>query len=400
MSMILTYKYRIKDRSARRTLHQHAVAVNQVWNYCNALQRAVEARYHAGGSKRKWPTNFDLQKLTAGTSKYLGIHAQTISLICDEFVQSRNNARRSVRFRASGGARRALGWIPFKKQSRQIAGNAIVYLGKQFRWFGDKRRPLPPTTKGGTFVEDAQGKWWVCFDVEVDARPTGNGEVGIDLGLKTLATCSDGAKIEAPQFFRTYATKLAMAQRAGNRRRVRSICASIVNSRRDHLHKASCRIARANALIAVGNVSSPSLAKTRMAKSVYDAGWAMFRAQLRYKASRHGAVFLDIDEKFTTQVCSSCGAIPDSSPKGMGGLGMRAWDCSECGASHDRDVNAAKNILRLALSAQRPVEESRKRSMESQMFAASIDERISTDQYHDVSHLAAEIRGVILAGAR
>jgi transposase len=90
-----------------------------------------------------------------------------------------------------------------------------------------------------------------------------------------------------------------------------------------------------------------------MAKSVVDAGWAMFRYQLRYKASRHGAAYLDVDESFTTRTCSSCGSIPDSSPKGMSALGIRAWKCSECGANHDRDVNAAKNILAFALSAQR-----------------------------------------------
>nr|GGI00066.1 hypothetical protein GCM10011355_27480 [Aquisalinus luteolus] len=88
-----------------------------------------------------------------------------------------------------------------------------------------------------------------------------------------------------------------------------------------------------------------------------DAGWALFRDMLRYKAARRRAVYVDVDERYTSQMCSGCGVVPDSSPKGMGALGMRRWDCCECGASHDRDVNAAKNILRAGLECQPPAEE-------------------------------------------
>jgi len=356
--VILTYRYRIKDNSAKKTLRRHAFACNQVWNYCNAYQRDIEARYRAGAPKRKWPSHFDLQKLTKGTSKELGIHAQTVGSVCEQFARSRDRAKHSLRFRASGGARRALGWVPFQSQSRQIADNAITYLGKQFRWFGSGRRPLPETAKGGAFVEDAQGKWWVCFHVEmVENRPTGNGEVGIDLGLKTLATLSDGIKIENLRHTQTWGQRLATAQRARNKRRIKAIHAKIANVRKDHFHKATCRIARENGLIAVGDVNSSRLAKTRMAKSVLDAGWAMFRSQLRYKASRHGAVYLDIDERFTTQTCCECGSI--AGPKGYAGLNERCWVCDGCGASHDRDVNSAINILRLGRSASLRGDESR-----------------------------------------
>jgi putative transposase len=357
--MILTYKYRIKDRSARKALRRHAYAVNQIWNYCNAVQRNIESRYRAGAPKRGWPSYFDLGKLTSGTSRIFGLHSQTIESVCEQFAKSRDKAGHSLRFRSSGGSRRALGWVPFKKPSRQIKGNAVTYLGTTFRWFGDKRRPLPDAAKGGAFIEDSLGRWYVCFYVEVDDLELGSGKIGIDLGLKTMATLSDGVTIEAPQIYRRHEQRLAVAQRAGNKRRVKAIHAKIANCRMDFSHKATAQIARDNSLIAVGNISSSMLAKTRLAKSVLDAGWSMFRAQLRYKASRHGAVYLDIDERFTTQTCSQCGALPAGRTKGIAGLGIRAWDCSECGASHDRDVNAAKNILALALSAQRRGDESR-----------------------------------------
>lgn len=357
--MILTYKYRIKDRCARKVLRQHAWAVNQVWNWCVAQQRDVKARYRAGAPKRKWATAFDLAKTCKGVGRELGLHQQSVGAVCDQYARSRDKAKRSPRFRASSGPKRALGWVPFQKQSRQVADNSIVYLGKRYR-FWEGHRPLPETAKGGAFVEDALGRWYVCFHVEVtEDRIAGNAAIGIDLGLKTMATCSDGQRIEAFRIYRRHEQRLAIAQRAGNKRRAKAIHAKIKNLRKDFIHKATANLVRDNALIAVGNVSPSKLAKTLMAKSVLDAGWSMFRAQLRYKCQQARAVYLDIDEKFTTQTCSCCGVIPDSSPKGMGALGIRAWECFECGASHDRDVNAARNILTLALSAQRPVEGSR-----------------------------------------
>ncbi len=360
--MIFTYKYRIKDRSARKTLRRHARAVNQVWNWCAAQQRDVESRYRAGAPKRKWATAFDLAKFCKGAGKELCLHQQSVANVCGQFAKSRDRAKRSPRFRASSGPKRALGWVPFQRQSRQISGNSVTYLGKQYR-FWEGRRPLPENVKGGAFVEDSLGRWYVCFHIEVaEDRQSGSAAIGIDLGLKALATCSDGRQIEAPQFYRQYERRIAVAQRAGNKRRVRAIHAKIKNCRRDFMHKATAALVRENALIAVGNVSSVKLAKTRMAKSVLDAGWSMFRSQLRYKCQQAKVAYLDVDEKFTTQVCSCCGVIPDSSPKGMGALGIRTWKCSECGESHDRDVNAAKNILAFALSAQRRGDESWKKS--------------------------------------
>lgn len=357
--MILTYKYRLKDKSAAKLLRRHAVACNQVWNYCNAYQRDIERRYRAGAPKRIWPNLFALTYLTAGSSKILGTHADSIASVCQKFVANRNANGRSLSFRPSHGPRRALGWVPFREKSRRIDGNSVVFLGRRYRWFGSKRRPLPENAKGGAFVEDARGRWWVTFHAEVsEHEPAKKCSVGIDLGLKTLVTISNGGKVEALQHYRQWETRLAVAQRAGNKRRVRAIHSRIANARRDHLHKASTQIVRANGFIAVGDVSSSKLAKTRMAKSVLDAGWASFKHMLRYKCQKAGAVFVEVNESFTSQTCSACGVIPASSPKGVGALGMRSWVC-ECGAVHDRDVNAARNILRIGLSVQAHADESR-----------------------------------------
>lgn len=352
----VTYKYRVKDRNARKALTRHAYAVNQVWNYCVAQQRDIQSRYVAGAKPRRWASHFDLSKLCKGVGAELGLHQQSVGAVCQQFAISRDKAKTSPRFRASFGVKKALGWIPFQKQSRQVGGNSIWYLGKRYRFFGSKRRPLPDNAKGGAFVEDALGRWYVCFHVEVAERqPRGNGVIGIDLGLNTLVATSDGQKIEAPRHYRALEAKLGIAQRAHNKQRVRRIHAKIKNSRKDFLHKLSTTLADQNAIIAVGDVNSKQLAKTRMAKSVLDAGWSTFRSMLKYKS----AGYVEVDEKFTTQTCSQCGTLPPERPKGIAGLGIREWECSSCGASHDRDVNAALNILAIALSAERPVVESR-----------------------------------------
>src|ERR1035437_8643307 len=121
--MILTYKYRIKDRRTSRVLAGHAIAVNQVWNYCNALQCDIEMRYRAGAPKRRWPSHFDLVNLCKGAGKELGIHQHTVQNVCQQFTIDRDRTKRSLRFRSSFGTRRTLGWIPFQKQSRQTEGN-------------------------------------------------------------------------------------------------------------------------------------------------------------------------------------------------------------------------------------------------------------------------------------
>ena len=324
-------------------------AVNQVWNYCVATQKKVQQIWKQGLSK-KWPSKYDLTFLTKDISKELGIHSQSVQCVCDQFTIGRDTYKKCPKFRNSFGNKRSLGWIPFQTQSRQIEDNSIKYLGKVIRFFGAKRRPLPDVVKGGCFVEDSRGKWYVSLQVEASPLPPGTGEIGIDLGLNTLATTSDGEKIENIKSYRKLEAKLKSAQRAGKKKLVRSIYKKIANVRKDFLHKASAKLAAENKLIVVGNVNSAKLAKTRMAKSVLDAGWAMFRDMLRYKASRHGAEYRVVNEAFTTQTCSTCGTLPQSRPKGIAGLGIREWVCSDCGTHHDRDVNAALNILAIGRS--------------------------------------------------
>lgn len=351
--MMITFKFRVKDKTSGKRLEAHSRAVNYVWNFCCATQREAERRRKAGMDIH-WPSVFDLIKLCTGSAKELGLHSDTVQTVCRQFVVSRDARRRCPRFRASGGSKKALGWVPFIPRALKIEGASVVYLKKRYCFW--KSRDIEEKFKSGAFCQDARGRWYVTFQCEVeDSLQAGEGAIGIDLGLKTLATCSNGDEIPALKHARRYERQLGKAQRANNKRRVRAIHAKIANARRHHLHEQSTKIARENRLIVVGNVNASKLVKTRMAKSVLDAGWSMFRGMLDYKARRHQAIFIEADERYTSQTCSECGAL--SGPKGIACLGMRHWVCSDCGASHDRDVNAARNILRVGLERQPLVEE-------------------------------------------
>jgi putative transposase len=169
--------------------------------------------------------------------------------------------------------------------------------------------------------------------------------LGIDLGLRTFAAFTDEAiaPIEAERFYRDLEPALARAQRARHRNRARVIHAKIANRRKDFLHKLSTRLVKGNGAIVVGNVNASALAKTRLAKSVLDTGWSAFRTMLQYKCADAGVWSDEVDEAFSTQTCSVCNSR--AGPKGRKDLGIRGWQCTVCEAVHDRNVNAAHNIL-------------------------------------------------------
>lgn len=184
-------------------------------------------------------------------------------------------------------------------------------------------------------------------------EPYGTAFVGVDLGLKTVATCSDGRFLESGRFYRDLEPALRIAQRSNNKARTRAIHAKIANRRKDSAHKFTTALASRCSLIVVGDVSPTKLAKTPMAKSVLDAGWGQLTVMLSYKCANAGITFKVVNERNTTRTCHHCGVL--SGPTGLDGLRIREWTCHECGSAHDRDVNAAKNIL--ALGFERPVEE-------------------------------------------
>jgi len=193
------------------------------------------------------------------------------------------------------------------------------------------------------------GDWWLCVPVQYTAEPTiaPRESVGIDLGLKDIAVTSEGERLECGQFYRGLEAKIAQAQRRGHRRQAKRLCRRAARRRADALHKFSRKLVNQYQYIVVGDVSSQKLVKTRMAKSVLDAGWGMLKRMVQYKGEHAVRSVAVVSERNTTRTCSVCGSL--TGPTGTDMLGVRRWNCPECGTGHDRDVNAARNILNAGL---------------------------------------------------
>lgn len=333
-----TLKLRIKDKHAK-SLNKQAIAVNYVWNYVNQLSHTAITR------DRKFLSHFDICRYTSGSSKQLGIGSQSIQEIGKEYVTRRNQFKKSkLRWRKSSGVGKSLGWIPFTNQQIKYQNGQIFFNGQYYSLW-DSCQLGQYQLRSGSFNQDARGRWYINIAVQIEQTQTTNTQcVGIDLGCKSTATDSNGDGITG-HHYRALQQKLGIAQRAGNKKQVRSIHAKIKNKRKDELHKYTRRLVDNHGAVYVGNVDSRKLVKTKMAKSVLDASWGSLKAMLEYKCANAGVAFKVVDEKYTTQICSCCGGISPSSPKGRSGLAIREWTCTLCGAKHDRDINAAKNIL-------------------------------------------------------
>ena len=224
-------------------------------------------------------------------------------------------------------------------------------------------RPLPDGADPSqvTVSRDAAGRWFVSLLVEETITPyaaTG-AAVGVDLGITALAALSTGEKVANPKYEKADRAKLAKAQRnlarkkkgsanrAKARLKVARIHARIADRRRDHLHKFTTRLVRENQVIAIEDLSVRNMVKNRsLARAISDASWSELRSMLEYKADWYGREVIAIDRWYpSSKTCSDCGHLLRSLP-----LNVREWVCAECGTVHDRDVNAAKNVLAVGLA--------------------------------------------------
>lgn len=224
-------------------------------------------------------------------------------------------------------------------------------------------RPLPegaePTTV--TVSRDAAGRWFVSMlcDDRITPAPATDAAVGIDAGITSLVTLSTGEKVANPRHEHRDRARLAKAQRelsrkakgSANRekarRKVAQVYARIADRRRDHLHKLSTRLVRENQTVAIEDLTVRNLLKNgRLARAISDASWTELRSMLEYKCAWYGRELVVIDRWFpSSKLCGACGTVAAKMP-----LNVREWTC-DCGAVHDRDVNAARNILAAGLAA-------------------------------------------------
>lgn len=219
---------------------------------------------------------------------------------------------------------------------------------------------LNPTSV--TVAKDPSGRWFVTFQVEAPDRiplPSCGRSVGVDLGLKHFAALSTGEKIEHPRDWerhekrlKRYQRRLARCQKSSRNRvkaktRVARTHARIHDARRDFLHKASTNLVRQFDVIAIEDLKVSGMVRNhRIARAVSTTGWAEFRAMLEYKSQRYGRYLTTVDRWYpSSKTCSSCGYLLAAL-----NLSTRDWQCPSCGTHHDRDINAAKNILAEGLS--------------------------------------------------
>jgi putative transposase len=259
--------------------------------------------------------------------------------------RSRRDSRQAIRFTANARFKVAAGG----KLSLPKIGEVEVCWS----------RDLPSEPSSVTVIRDSAGRYFASFVVQTDPAedldrfPASDAETGIDLGLTHFAVLSDGTKVEAPKFLRRAEKKLKKLQQSlarkkkGSNNRKKAVAkvarahAHVADARRDFHHKQSTKLIRENQAVYVEDLCVAGLGRTRLAKSVHDAGWSQFVSMLEYKAARYGRHFGKIGRfEPSSQTCTNCWAIDGKKP-----LSVREWTCTGCGAVHDRDVNAAKYIL-------------------------------------------------------
>jgi putative transposase len=239
-----------------------------------------------------------------------------------------------------------------------------VFLAKcvkplAIRWSRELPKGVIPSTV--TVKLSPAGRWSISLlvDVEIEPLPTAESQVGIDLGVTSLVALSNGQKVANPKSFKTKRRKLKRVQKALSRKqkgsnnrykarlKVARVHQEIGDARQDFLHKLTTRLVRENQTIAVEDLSVKNMVKNRkLALAISDASWGELVRQLEYKCDWYGRSFVKIDRWFpSSKRCGHCGHIVDKLP-----LEIREWDCPKCGTHHDRDINAAKNILAAGLA--------------------------------------------------
>jgi putative transposase len=224
-------------------------------------------------------------------------------------------------------------------------------------------RQLPEGCEPSTITVklSPSGRWSVSLLVEVDIEPLPESpnQIGIDLGITSLVALSTGEKVANPKGFKAKRAKLRRVQKALSRKakgsnnrykarlKVAKVHEQISDARKDFLHKLTTQLVRENQTIAVEDLAVKNMVKNhKLALAISDASWGELVRQLEYKSDWYGRTFIKIDRWFpSSKRCRHCGHVVEKLP-----LNIREWDCPKCGAHHDRDINAAKNILAAGLA--------------------------------------------------
>jgi putative transposase len=366
--MQLRYRFRLYPNDPQRAALSRAFGCARV-----AFNDALRAREDARAAGLPFIPSAELSKRLTAAKKTpeRAWLSEVSSVILQQSLRDLDTAYRNF-FDSLKGKRPKMGPPRFKskrdtRQAIRFTANAgwKITPGAKLRLpkVGDVRvkwsRTLPSTPATVSVIKDSAGRYFASFVVETEPTevlPEVTPQVGIDLGLGHFAVLSDGRKIDSPRFLRRAEKQLKKEQHALSRKekgsanrnkarlKVARAHARVADARREFHHQLSTKLIRENQAIAVEDLAVKSLARTRLAKSVHDAGWSQFTAMLEYKTSRYGRTLVRIGRFVpTSQVCSACGVKDGPKP-----LHIREWTCGACGAVLDRDINAAVNIAKAA----------------------------------------------------
>jgi putative transposase len=364
--MQLRYNYRTyPDASQCRSLARAFGCARVVWNDCLRDRRGA----HAAGLPYVKSAELSRLRITqAKRTEERAWLADVSAVVLQQSLRDLDTAYKNF-FDSVKGKRRGRKVGPprykSKKDAQQsirlntnafsLSGDGTVYVAKvgnlKVKW----SRQLPAAPTSLTVTKDSSGRYFLSFvvDTQPEILPQADTEAGIDLGLSAFAVLSDGRKIGSPRFLRRAEKKLKRLQRGlsrkvkGSKNRAKARIkvarqhAKVADRRRDFHHKASTQIIRDNQAVYVEDLAVAGLGRTRLAKSVHDAGWSAFVGMLEYKAVKHGRTFAKVDRAFpSSQICSACAFMDGPKP-----LHIRLWTCGGCGTVHERDHNAARNVL-------------------------------------------------------
>jgi putative transposase len=361
----MTYQYRLQVKDKReKTLSGILEKCRLVYN------KVLDTRKTAWETEKKSMTLFDCNNLIK-TWEFEGVHSQVLQDVSARVDKAFKGFFRRVKTKGEkAGYPRFKGYgrydsITYPQTGFKVGGNKLK-LSKVGSVKIIKHREMEGKIKTCTVKRNGLGQWFVCFSCEVeDVKVVDSNQkaIGIDVGCKDFAVCSNGESIEHPHFYKQSESKLKAIQSKYSelkqlpkdnkkklkvKRQLIKQHLKVKNQRKDFLHKVSHKIVKENGIICVEKLNIKKMTSDKwksMNKSILDSGWYNFKQMLTYKAEWAGKRVVEVNPAYTSQVCSKCGAIVKKE------LDEREHNCPHCGLLCNRDLNASLNILRVGMDS-------------------------------------------------